>query len=388
MKIQHKKHLFNLQDDVTYLNTASLSPSFKSVEAAGITSVLEKSHPYKIPSSDFFNPVIELKQLFAKLIDADNYNRIATIPSVSYGMATVANNIILNAGDEILVIEEQFPSNIYAWQALAKKYNAVIITIKQPETKTNCGQLWNAAILDAITSKTAVVAMGNLHWTNGTLFNLKAIREKTRTYNALLIVDGSQSVGAIPFSIKAIEPDALICAGYKWLFGPYGCAYAYYGAYFDNGTPIENNWANRLGSENLSGLTTYQEAYKPLANRYDVGESGSFIYTKMQIAALKEILQLNPKAIQEYCEHITKETVNELKRLGCYIENDSDRSHHLFGVEIPMHVNIKALKAELKEKHIYISFRGNYMRISCYLFNTSKDFEKLLITVKPFLISK
>ena len=50
-----------------------------------------------------------------------------------------------------------------------------------------------------------------------------------------MIIDGSQSVGALPFSIKDIQPDALICAGYKWLFGPYGCAYGYFGPYFDNG---------------------------------------------------------------------------------------------------------------------------------------------------------
>ncbi len=388
MKLQDKKHLFNIQEEITYLNTASLSPSFKSVEAAGIASVLEKSQPYKIPSSDFFDPVIELKSLFAKIINADDYNRIATIPSVSYGMATVTNNITLNAGDEILVIEEQFPSNIYAWTELAKQYDAKIVTVKQPDTKTNCGELWNAAILDSITDKTAVVTMGNLHWANGTLFNLKAIREKTRAHNALLIVDGSQSVGAFPFSIKAIEPDALICAGYKWLFGPYGCAYAYYGSYFDNGKPLENNWASRLGSENLAGLTAYQEAYKPLANRYDVGESGSFIYTKMQIAALKEILQLTPESIQEYCKSIAKDAIKELKSLGCYIENDADRAHHLFGVEIPKHVNIQALQKELKQKHIYVSFRGNYIRVSCHLFNTVEDFNTFLNCMKLFLKSK
>lgn len=385
MNLHEKKDLFNLSDNITYLNTASLSPSFKSVEAAGITAVLEKSQPYKIPASDFFDPVIELKSLFAKIIDVENYNRIATIPSVSYGMATVANNIKLNSGDEIIVIEEQFPSNIYAWKALAKQYKASIKTIKQPKTKKNCGKLWNNAIINAISDKTAVVAMGNIHWTNGTIFNLKAIRAKTRVHKSLLIIDGSQSVGAFPFSVKEIEPDALICAGYKWLFGPYGCAYAYYGSYFDNGTPIENNWANRLGSENLADLTTYQDKYKPLANRYDVGESGSFIYTKMQIAALKEILKLSPLNIQEYCKTITLELVHELKVLGCYIEDNTLRAHHLFGIKLPNYIAIEPLKMELKKQNIYVSFRGNYMRVSCHYFNTSHDFKKLLNCVTPFL---
>ena len=127
--------------------------------------------------------------------------------------------------------------------------------------------------------------MGNIHWSNGMLFNLKDIRKKTKEFNSLLIIDGSQSVGALPFSIAEIQPDALICAGYKWLFGPYGCGYAYLGPYFDKGNPIEENWANRFIQRNFAGLTEYQSQYKPLANRFNVGESGSFIYVKMQIAA-------------------------------------------------------------------------------------------------------
>ena len=95
-----------------------------------------------------------------------------------------------------------------------------------PKSKTNRGKSWNEAILESISDKTKVVSLGNIHWANGTLFDLKSIREKTTKHRALLIVDGSQSVGVLPFSVKEIQPDALICAGYKWLFGPYGCGYA------------------------------------------------------------------------------------------------------------------------------------------------------------------
>ena len=238
--MQNQRHLFDIEDHITYLNTASLSPSFKSVEQAGIDAVLQKSRPYSIPTSDFFDPVTELKTLFAKLIDTNEPERIANIPSVSYGMATVANNIRLNPNDEIIVIEEQFPSNIYAWKKLAERYKAKIITVKSPNLKSDNGKQWNQDLLDAITDRTALVAIGNIHWSNGTIFNLKAIREKTTQHHALLIIDGSQTIGAFPFSINEIQPDALICAGYKWLFGPYGCAYAYYGRCFDNGEPIEN----------------------------------------------------------------------------------------------------------------------------------------------------
>lgn len=385
MKLINQKHLFSIPEEITYLNTASLSPSFKAVEQAGLDAVLQKSKPYTIPTSDFFDPVTELKSLFSNLINNDEPERIASIPSVSYGIATVANNIKLNPNDEILVIEEQFPSNIYAWKKLADKYDAKIKTISSPNLKENNAKQWNQDILNNITNKTVVVALGQIHWSNGTIFDLRAIREKTRQHNALLIVDGSQTIGAIPFSIKDIRPDALICAGYKWLFGPYGCGYAYFGSYFDNGEPIENNWSNRLHSENLSALTNYEDAYKPFANRYVVGESGNFIYVKMQIEALKQVIEWTPKAIQAYCKSISIEATKQLAELGCQIEHPDYRTHHLFGVKLPEGFDIKKLKAELQKQHIFISFRGQFIRISCHLFNTEKDFKKLVNCIKSII---
>ena len=385
MSLQHQKHLFDIPEEITYLNIAAQSPSFKSIYEAGLEGLKQKNRPYSITIPDYFEPVIELKKLFAELVDVDDYNRIATIPAVSYGIATVANNIKLNAGDEIIVIHEQFPSNIYAWQKLADKYNAVIKTIKAPNTDVNRVKQWNESIIDAISDKTAVVAMGNIHWSNGSLFDLKTIRQKTKTHNALLIIDGSQSVGVLPFSVKEIQPDAPICAGYKWLFGPYGCAYAYYGAYFDNGVPIEENWSNRLNSENFSGLTNYESQYKPLANRYSVGESGNFIYVRMQIAALKQVIEWSPKKIQEYCKTISANAVKDLRALGCVIEDDNYRSHHLFGIKLPDDLDVNILKSVLAEQHIFVSFRGNYIRISCHLFNTSEDFKKLVACMSSVL---
>ena len=383
--MQHQKHQFSIPEEITYLNTAAQSPLFKAVEQAGIDGVLQKSHAYKITLSDYFEPVIKLKKLFAQLIDVDDFNRIATIPSASYGLSSVANNISLKPEEEILIVEEQFPSNVYVWEKLADKYNASLVTIESSSNANKAQQL-NDNILNAINDETAVIAMGHIHWSNGNLFDLKAISKKAKKHNALLIIDGSQSVGALPFSVKEIQPDALICAGYKWLFGPYGCAYGYFGSYFDNGNPIEENWSNRLNSDNFTGLTNYESKYKPLANRYSVGEHGNFIYVKMQIAALKQIIEWTPKAIQEYCKSISKDAVLELQKLGCNIEDSQYRTHHLFGIELPKNLDIDDFKSELQRQNIFLSFRGNYIRVSCHLFNTKEDFKKLIASISSILI--
>lgn len=375
--MENKKHLFDIPDDIVYLNAANLSPLPNITNEVGKKAIDRKSRPYTTKADDFFNPLKELKANYAKLIDVDEPQRIASIPSASYGIATVANNIKLNTGDEILLIENEFPSNFYAWKRLAEKYNAVIKTVKKPKTEANRGKQWSIDILNNISDKTTVVAMGHVHWADGTVFNLKDIREKTVIHKALLIIDGSQSIGALPFSVKELQPDALICAGYKWLFGPYSCGLAYYGSYFDNGIPIEENWSNRLNSENFAGLTNYEDQYKPYASRYNVGESANFIAVPMLNESISLLLKWTPEAIQTYCHSISKKSIELIKQLGCKIENEDFRAKHLFGIELPVDADVNLLKSEFEKRNVFVSFRGQYIRVSCHLFSTGKDFEIL-----------
>ena len=384
--LSHQKEKFNLPKDIVYLNGAYMSPLLKEVEKVGIEALQKKSKPFTISSSDFFEPVNELKKRYATLIDTKEFNRIACIPSVSYGIATVTNNITLNSGDEILVVEDQFPSNIYSWRKLAEKYNATIKTITKPKSGIYIAQRWNEAIINAITPKTAVVAMCHVHWADGTLFNLKSIREKSKQHSALLIIDGTQSVGAMPFSVEEIQPDALICAAYKWLLGPYTFGFAYFGSYFDNGSPIEESWSNRIDSENFAGLTNYKNDYKAGANRYCMGETANFISVPMATQAIKQITAWTPTAIQEYCYEISKDALNKLQTLGFIIEDENYRSHHLIGIKIPDFVNIENLKAKFTKHNIYVSFRGNYIRVSPHLYNTTEDFTSLVHSIKSTLI--
>ncbi len=380
--LKHQKDKFSLPNDVVYFNASYMSPLLKSVEKIGLEALQRKSQPHTILSKDFFEPVTEFKKRIASLIDTKEYNRIACIPSVSYGIASVTNNIKLNSGDEILVIEDQFPSNFYSWKKLADTYNAVLKIIEKPKSGDCIAKQWNQHILEAVTSKTKVVAMCQIHWADGTLFDLKSIREKTNEHHALLIIDGTQSVGAFPFSIEETQPDALICAGYKWLLGPYSIGFAYFGSYFDNGSPIEESWLNRKDSENFAGLTNYKDNYRDGANRYSMGEYSNFISVPMATKAVEQIIEWNPSEIQKYCYEISKEAIKDLQEMGFTIEDNDYRGHHLISIEIPEFMNIEVLKQQFEENSIYLSIRGNYIRISPHLYNTKEDFIQLINCIK------
>ena len=121
------------------------------------------------------------------------------------------------------------------------------------------GREWNERLLDAIDSRTAIVALGHVHWTDGTKFELVAAGARAREVGAALVVDGTQSVGAMPFDVAAIQPDVLVCATYKWLMGPYSLGFAYLAPRFDEGEPLEETWIGRAGSDNFKDLVRYRD---------------------------------------------------------------------------------------------------------------------------------
>lgn len=377
-----QRHLFSIPEEVSYLNCSYMSPLPEPVELAGYQAITRKTLPYEILPKDFFEPVSKLKSLFAQLIHADDAERIALVPSVSYGIATVARNVKLGAGQNIVLVEEIFPSNYYAWQRLAAECGGSLKVVKRPETVEGRGRAWNEHILEAIDNQTVAVALPHVHWTDGTLFNLKLIRERTNEVGALLIVDGTQSVGALPFEVNEIRPDALVCAGYKWLLGPYTSGLAYFGEWFDHGIPLEESWMNRKDSEHFEKLTEYQKEYKPAAYRYNMGESSQFVAVPMLTAAIELLLQWGVGNIQAYCANLTTTYFEQLKDLGFEMEHSDSRAAHLAGLRLPANTNLEGIKKATLDNQVFVSYRAGAMRVSTHLFNEPKDFERLLHAVK------
>lgn len=370
--LTNQRSKFSLSRDQVYLNCAYMSPLLKAVEREGIVGIQRKRNPAAVSTTDFFTDTEKVRKEFARLIQGDPL-RIVLIPSVSYGLANAAKNIEVTSAHSIVVAAEQFPSNYYPWQRLQKDTGVRIKLVAPPDSLTARGQHWNERLLDAIDSSTKIVALGNVHWADGTLFDLKKIRTRTREVGALLMIDGTQSVGALPFDVRQIQPDALVCAGYKWLMGPYSLGLAYYGPYFDLGTPIEENWINRLHSENFAGLVNYESEYQPGALRYEVGEHSNFILVPMLLEALRQVNQWKPERIQKHCASITRKPIELLRSSGFWIEDDAFRGQHLFGIRLPAGTDMEVVKRQLQKHKISVSIRGNAIRVSPHVYNTEAD---------------
>jgi len=353
-----------------------MSPLLNASNIKVIEAVNRRQHPWEIKSSDWFSVAEDVRELFGQIINTGKDN-IALVPSVSYAMAIAAKNISLNPMQKILLLDQQYPSNVYAWQELSKISGAQIVTVMKPED-----QNWTDEVLRILDESIGLVAVPNCHWTDGSLLNLEKISERTKIIGAKLVIDASQSVGAYPFDVQKVKPDFLVAAAYKWLLGPYGLAYLYVDKkYLQSGRPIEFSWLTKLGSEDFTKLVVYRDGYRPGARRFDAGGFPAFINLPIAIPALKQILEWGIKNIQQTLASLTSTIENEASLLKIETGRKVDRVDHLIGLRFT-ETQIACLSKLLPQQNIFVSFRGDKMRVAPYLYNTQDDINRLFETIK------
>ena len=378
MTLPNQRSLIDIPRDVSYLNCAYMSPLLHSAIKAGIGGMRAKGQPWTITPADFFSDVEIVRRLAATIIGCDA-NDISLVPAASYGIATAMQNLSLASNQEILVLEEQFPSNVYGWMELARRSGAKLKTVPRPADDD-----WTQAILNAINSKTALAALPHCHWTDGSLIDLELVSASLRKYHAALVVDATQSLGAMPLDINRIQPDFLVEACYKWLLGPYSTGILYVAPKHQNGQPIEPGWANRAGSEDFTALVNYRDEYQAGARRFDIGERSNFALLPPLIAGFQQIIDWGIDAIQETITGMTDIIANRAEENGLRIGNRSHRAGHFLGVRLPGGVPSN-LTVELASHGVFVSVRGDSVRVTPHLYNNSDDVDRLFEFLAPHL---
>lgn len=369
--LPRQRHLFDLPDGLAYLNCAYMAPQLRSVTAAGEAAVTRKATPWEILPSDFFREVDLLREQFARLIGGDA-DGVAIVPSVAYGTSTAAANLVVDPDTEIVVLAEQFPSNVYPWRALASVMRARLRTVPRAADHD-----WTAALLEVIGDRTAVVAVPACHWTDGTVVDLVRVGAAARAVGAAFVVDGTQAVGATPLDVQAIQPDFLVTACYKWLLGPYSIGFMWAHPSQREGRPIEHGWSSRAGSEDFARLVDYRDTYRPGARRYDVGETANFVLVPMALAALDQLLAWGVDRIAATCRVLTDAVADAASQLGLGHPQAIVRSPHLIGLTLPAHLVPAQVAAQLEAESVHVSVRGASVRVSPHVYNDLDDVARL-----------
>jgi len=373
IKLSSQRHLFDIPDEVAYFNCAYNSPQLNESQERLHIGVDTKSHPWERMSDDFFDNAENIRILASSIFggDTDGY---AVIPSASYGLSTAARAIEpnLQSGDRIVVIDEAFPSNYLPWERTANETNSNLIVVPTPLDGD-----WTKAILGRIEKGVKVVAVPNCHWTNGAFIDLKVIGDACREVEAMLAVDATQSLAAMPLSIEEVKPDFLVAAGYKWLLCPYGFSLLYVSERWRNARPLEETWIARDNAKDFTALVKYSKNYQSGARRFEVGEKCTPTILPGAIAALERIKEWNVNRIAKTLSKMNDRISTHIENLGFQLPDISQRCPHMFGAQLPKRYQGK-LVAKLMQRKIFISQRGNAVRFAPHLHVNSRDVDRLL----------
>jgi selenocysteine lyase/cysteine desulfurase len=270
--------------------------------------------------------------------------------------------------DRVLVLAEEYPSGIYTWRGTG----AQIVTVERGAERS-----WTEAVLAVLDERISVVSVPNVHWTDGAVLDLAAVADRSHAVGARLVIDGSQSVGAMPLDVAALRPDFVVAVGYKWLLGPFGVGYLYVADEHRDAEPIEQNWINRAGSQDFARLVDYRDDYQPGARRFDVGQRTKFELVPMAIAALEQLTAWGVGTVAERLAAVTATVAERTSPLGLTPNPAAQRGPHLLGLAVPDDLRDTVLPA-LAAADCYAALRGRSLRISPHLHVTDADVDRLV----------
>ena len=362
-----QRSYFNLPSDIVYLNTAYMSPLLNSVVAAIDEGTRAKANPWKIKSSDFYDDVEKARELFSKIMKVRR-DTVAIIPSASYGIETAVKNLSPLTNGDILILENQFPSNVYPWVRLARDQNRNIRKVPN-ENKVDL----TTSILDCLDEKCDIVSLPNVLWSTGESIDLLKVRLKCNLINAALVLDLTQSAGAMAINLNDIKPDFAVVANYKWMLGPYSTGFLYVDPKHHNGQPLEEGWITRHDSQDFTNLVNYTDQYQSGATRFDVGERSNFSLIPGVVAALKQLSLWGIKEIESTLKYQNSNLENKLKNIGLKVLEEKYRGPHFLSAQLPKKSN-PHLFTVLESKKIFVSKRSNSLRITPHLWNTPEEF--------------
>ena len=369
-----QRPLFAIPEGIAYFDCAKMSPLLRAAGKAGEEGLARKLRPWEIRAEHFFDEAERVRTLYARLIGS-GAGDVAIIPSVSYGMATVMRNVPVAAGQAIVTLADDFPSGVYAARALAEEKEARVVAVQRPEGGEEGGRDWSAALLEAIDGGTALVVIPHVHWIHGIVIDVEAVARRCRSVGATLVLDTTQSTGALPLDLAAVDPDYVIAAAYKWLLGPYSLGFLYVAPRHHQGRPLEEGWITRRGAEDFRSLAGYSTELAASARRFDMGERSNFALLPVAGAAIEQLLAWGGRNVAETLGAITDGLEAQLADQGFAAQ--PGRAPHFLSVRLPAGLP-EGIEARLAAAQVHVSLRGETMRITPHLYNDEADAARLV----------
>jgi selenocysteine lyase/cysteine desulfurase len=356
-----------------WLNTAS-EGALPLISAQALQEAVEwKSKPYLLTIPRFIAVQKELKGSIGRLIDVPDRDVILG-NSASHGLHILANGIPWEEGDEILLMQNDFPADILPWLALGKKG----IKVRQLKPR---GQVLEPDELEwNISGRTRLVCLPHVHSFSGFILEVKRMAEICRSKDVLFVLNITQSIGTMPVACSQIPVDAVVAAGYKWLCGPYGTGFAWIKPELRERLDLNlAYWPAVLSDAELQSndVLAYKETQS--ARKFDVFGTANFFNFVPFRASVDYWLDVGPENVRAYHDRLIDRLIAEIdhdtfdfispmnggRRSSLVVLSHKDKNRN------------EQIRNDLMERGIFLAFwRGN-LRIAPHVYNTEEEMTKV-----------
>lgn len=343
----------------TYLNTAT----YGQLPKRATERVAEHfAHRDEVACWDFvtwFDDMDRVRDLAARLVHCER-DDIAFVQNASTALAIPIAGLDWKPGDRVVTLAGEFPNNIYAPSVLARR------GIEFVETA------WEG-FYDSIDERTRLVALSSANYVTGFVPPLEEISAFLRPRGVLLYVDGTQSIGALQFDVRRVQPDMLAVHGYKWLTSPDGAAFTYVAPGLRRTLdPVVVGWRSHRDWRNVDNLHHGTPEFAQSAEKYEGGMLPFAVLYAMG-ASLELILEIGPEAIEKRVLSLANQVRDIARGLGGepVSENSAIVSVRFDGRDP------SPLAQELKQKRVLVAARHGLLRISTHFYNNEEDLEHL-----------
>jgi selenocysteine lyase/cysteine desulfurase len=381
--LSSQRALFDIPADVCYLNAAGWSPLPRVTQEAGRAAVARKGQPWKL-TPDFAESQHERARAAAAALIGAEPRDVALVSSVGYGVSIAGKVLAIPRGSRVLVLENDHTSPVLEWMSRADAQEFTIETVAQPANGD-----WTSAVLEAIERNgappVALASISSIHWSDGCMLDIQAIRDALRRHGAALLVDATHGVGVIATDVKTLDPDFLMFPTYKWVLGPYGRAFVYIAKRHQDSVPLEQTAFGRRNVKAENPVYFADPRYLPDARRFDMGERDHFISMEMASIGMELLAKWGAAAVVERLRALTRRIAQALDGTNTVqMHGERFRAPHILSLGFAGGLP-PALVPALAGQQIYVAPRLGRMRISPHVYNDEADLDRFVAALKSAL---
>lgn len=364
---------FPVTQTYCYLDHAAIAPMPSSVRDAldSFSAIhLNSIHEFSQMSD---STTASARKLAARLVGSGE-DRIAFIQNTSHGVSLIANGLTFRPGDNVIVPDLEFPSNYLVWLKIARECG-----IELRHLRTRYGSLDVADLAALVDDRTRVVTLSQVQYHSGYKAKLEDFGEVCRKRNIHLIVDGTQSTGALRIDMNSMGVDAVVVSSHKWMMGPLGIGFM----------ALSDRLFNALKVDVIGWLSVNEPfAFRrqldllPDARRFEPGTANTAGIFGL-LARLEQLDALGSEATEQRVLELSGYTVDCARRTGFEVgspRSDCNRSG-IVTIRDPSR-DMETLNERLRAAGVIVSVRNMSLRVSPHYYNNHQDIDRLFHCVQ------